>query len=91
MKVNGVGPSKIVNLYNNNKKVESKKDVEQKKDSLEISAAAKNLSTLIFDKNIANSPEKLEELRKAIAAGTYKPSSKQIAQKMIDVVKGRDV
>lgn len=91
MKINGVGPSKIVNLYNNNKKVESKKEVEQKKDSLEISTAGKSLSTMSLDKNYVTSPEKLEEIKKSIAQGTYKPSSKQIADKMIDIIKGRDI
>lgn len=91
MKINGVGPSKVVNLYNNNKKVENKKSVEQKKDSLEISSAGKNLSAMSIDKNFVTSPERLEEIKKAIAQGTYKPSSKQIADKMIDVIKGRDI
>jgi negative regulator of flagellin synthesis FlgM len=91
MKVNGVGPSKVVNLYNNNKRVESKGKVEQKKDSLEISQAGKSLSAMGLDKNYVSSPEKLEEIKKAIAGGTYKPSSAQIAKKMMDTVKGRDI
>lgn len=90
MKINNVGPSKVINIYNN-KKVEIKKNVEAKKDSLEISEAAKNLRNFINDKNYEASPEKIEALRNEIANGTYKPNAKLTAQKILDNIKGREV
>lgn len=91
MKINGIGPTKVVNLYNQNKKQEARDVKEVKKDTLEISSAGKSLSSLSSDKNFENSPEKIEAIKKAISQGTYKPSSEQIAKKMLETIKGREV
>ena len=91
MKINGIGPSKVINLYNDNKKIEKNREAVVKKDSLEISSAARSLSSLSHDGNFVNSPEKLEVLRTQVSQGTYKPNASLTAKKMIDIMKGRDV
>lgn len=90
MKINGIGPSKVISIYGDNKKTVSKKDAVQKKDTLEISTAGKSLSSLSLDENYAASPAKLEALKKQISQGTYKPDARLTAQKMIDIIKRRD-
>jgi negative regulator of flagellin synthesis FlgM len=91
MKINGIGPSKVISIYNNNNRVTSKKEAVVQKDSLEISSAGRSLSSFALDGNYVNSPEKLEALKTQISQGTYKPDAKHIAQKMIDIIKRRDI
>lgn len=91
MKINGIGPTKVINLYSQNKKVEAKDAKEFKKDSVEISSAGKSLSSLSMDKSLENSAEKIEKIKNSLTQGTYKPSSEQIARKMLDIIKGREV
>jgi negative regulator of flagellin synthesis FlgM len=91
MKINGIGPSNIVKMYNNNRAAENRRETEQKKDSLEISSVGRSLSAMSPEQNPINSEEKLEALRKAVAQGTYKPNAQQTAKKMIDIIKGRGI
>lgn len=91
MKISGTGINKIINIYEkNNKKIEKTKEVE-KKDSLEISKIGKNLSSFAVDDKKSISQEKLEKIRNEIANGTYNVDGKLVAQKMIDIMKGREV
>ncbi|MEL7597479.1 MAG: flagellar biosynthesis anti-sigma factor FlgM [Clostridiaceae bacterium] len=91
MKISGTGINKIINIYEkNNKKIEKTKEV-VKKDSLEISKIGKNLSSFAVDDKKAISQEKLEKIRNEIANGTYNVDGKLVAQKMIDIMKGREV
>jgi negative regulator of flagellin synthesis FlgM len=91
MKVNGIGTNKVINLYSQNRKVETKEVKEVKRDSLEISSAGRSLSSLSTAGNFENSAEKIEAIKKSISQGTYKPSSEQIAKKIMDTIKGREV
>jgi negative regulator of flagellin synthesis FlgM len=91
MNIKGVGTSKVISIYNNNKRVEGKKEVAQKKDMLEISSTGKSLSTLSLDGDYGNSPEKVEALRKQVSQGNYKPDGSSTARKIIDIIRGRDV
>lgn len=91
MKISGTGINKIINIYEkNNKKIEKTKEV-VKKDSLEISKIGKNLSSFAVDDKKSISQEKLEKIRNEVANGTYKVDGKLVAQKMIDIMKGREV
>jgi negative regulator of flagellin synthesis FlgM len=91
MKINGIGPSKVISIYSENRKTAVTNSNAVKKDSLEISSAGRSLSSLSLDGNYGSSPEKVEEIKKQISQGTYKPNAKLVSQKMIDIIRGRDV
>lgn len=91
MKINGIGPSKVISIYSDNKKVQNAKETKPKQDSLEISSTGKSLSSLSLDESYVNSPEKLEKLKEQISQGTYKADAKLTAQKIIDAIKRRDI
>lgn len=90
MKINGVGPSNMINAYNDNKKKITSNTRVEKKDTVEISVEGRSLSSLSMDSNYVSSPSRVEEVKKQISQGTYSPSPKQIAKKMLDVIKGRE-
>lgn len=92
MKVNGANTNNIINMYSYNKKRIEEKAAGKAKDSLEISSAGKRLSNYA-DGTIKgeNSDEKIERIRNEISKGTYKADSRLTAQKMIDIMKGRDI
>ncbi|MCT8976143.1 flagellar biosynthesis anti-sigma factor FlgM [Clostridium sp. CX1] len=87
MKINGVNPSKIVNLYANNKKTIEKKEQVQQKDSIQISSVAKSLSSYSIDDKFINSKEKIERLKSEISNGTYNKDSKLVAAKILEEIK----
>lgn len=91
MKINGVGLNKVVNLYNNNKKVTENNSLKSAKDTIEISNLGKSLSSFSVEEGFENSPEKIERLKKEVSQGTYKADSTQVAKKMLDTIKGRGV
>lgn len=87
MKINGVNPNKIVNLYSNNKRnIERKSEVAQK-DTIEISSVGKSLSSYSIDDKFINSNEKIEKLKNEIQNGTYNRDSKLVAAKILDAMK----
>ena len=89
MKINGVNPSKIVNLYSNQVKNVGKKTEVSQKDSIQISSLGKNLSSYSLDDKFVNSNEKIETIRNEIANGTYSRDSKLVAAKMLEEIKGK--
>ncbi|GLC32321.1 flagellar biosynthesis anti-sigma factor FlgM [Clostridium omnivorum] len=91
MKINGASVNKVINLYNANKQSIEKKDTKVKNDSIEISTLGKKLSDLSIDENIGNSEEKIEALRNEVKNGTYKPSSGNVAKKMLDIIGERGI
>jgi negative regulator of flagellin synthesis FlgM len=91
MKINGVGLNKVVNLYNNNKKVTENNNVKNTKDTIEISNLGKSLSSFSVEEGFENSPEKIERLKKEVSQGTYKADSTLVAKKMLDTIKGRGI
>jgi negative regulator of flagellin synthesis FlgM len=91
MKINNVGVNKVINLYNVNKKNVEKSSAAEKRDTVEISSLGKSLSSLSNDTSFENSAQKIDNLRKEVSQGTYKPNSSLTAKKMIDAMKGRGV
>lgn len=91
MKINNVGVNKVINLYNVNKKNVDKSTAVEKKDTVEISSLGKSLSSLSLDGNFENSAKKIEALRNEVSQGTYKPDSRLVAQKMLDIIKEKGV
>lgn len=91
MNVKPVGVNKVVNLYREKAKVQESHKVEPKKDTLEISPLAKKLSDLDADNFEIGRAEKIEILKKQVKEGTYKVKSEDLAKKMMDIMKGRDV
>lgn len=91
MKINGVSPNKIINLYNTNKKLDIKDTNKVQRDSIEISSLGKSLSYMSLDENYEISEKRLEEIRDEISKGTYNVDSKLVAQRMINFMKGREL
>lgn len=89
MKINGVNPSKIVNLYSNQVKNVGKKTEISQKDSIQISSLGKNLSSYSLDDKFVNSNEKIETIRNEIANGTYSRDSKLVAAKILEEIKDK--
>ena len=91
IKINGVSPNKIISLYNSNKKIQNKDTGKVNRDSIEISSLGKSLSNMSLDENYEISEKRLEEIREEISKGTYKVDAKLVAQRMINLMKGREV
>lgn len=92
MKINSVSTSKVINLYNEVKRKNEKQSVYEIKDSIQISALGKNLSAYsISNCNYNCSSSKIESIKKGIIDGTYKVDSHAAAQKMLNIMKGRDI
>ena len=91
MKINSMGPSKAIGIYSSNKKVVTNSSNNEKKDSLEISTVGRSLSSLSIDGSTENDPQKIEKIKKEISQGTYTTNGRVIAQKMIDIIKGREI
>jgi negative regulator of flagellin synthesis FlgM len=92
MKLNGIGPSNIVKIYNDNKVKASKSSEVAKSDSVQISQEGRSLSNLTTGTDLVSisDPKHVEAVKSQIEQGTYKPNSNQIAQKMLDAIKGRE-
>ncbi|WP_234119587.1 flagellar biosynthesis anti-sigma factor FlgM [Clostridium hydrogenum] len=91
MKINGVGAENVINFYTRKNVNESTKKAVPTKDSIEISSAAKNLSSLKIDLPINQDDRKLQYIRNQVTNGTYTRDSKLVAQKIVDYIKGREV
>ena len=90
MKINGVTPNKVISIYSVSKKSEVKESQKTKSDSIEISSLGKSLSNMSLEDNFQCSEKRIEEIRNSVAKGTYKPDAKLVAQKIIDLIKGRE-
>lgn len=91
MKINGITPSKVISIYSVSKKEAVKETKNREGDKIEISSLGKSLSSLSLEGNLQCSDKRIEQLRNEISNGTYKPDSKLVAQKMINLIKGREV
>ena len=90
MKIDGVKPN-VHNMYKKNTpKMEPKVNV-IKKDTIELSPEGKNLSALSLNDKSVNSKEKIEAIKDKVNLGTYKVDSKLTAERIIDIMKGRDI
>ncbi|GFZ30991.1 hypothetical protein CSC2_15170 [Clostridium zeae] len=87
MNIKGVGPTRnVIDIYNVNKVKATQKAESVKKDSLEISGAARALSNFSLGDDVMPRSEKVEALRMQVANGTYKPNNEKIAQSMINSI-----
>ena len=91
MKITGISSNEYLNVKNDSKKSALNKTVESSKDRLEISTAGKSLSLYSTDGNFGISEDKLQGIKNQVSNGTYNRDSKLVAQKLIDVMKGRTV
>jgi Negative regulator of flagellin synthesis (anti-sigma28 factor) len=92
MKVTGTSVNNIVNIYDKNKcHIEKNKEVTNKKDYIEISQLGKSLSAFGNGEITGISAEKIEQIKMEISNGTYNVDAKLVAEKIIDVMKGRKV
>ncbi len=90
MKIDGV-KNNVVNFYKNSTPKTQPKVSSTKKDTIELSSAGKSLSALSLDDKLINSKDKIEKIKNEIYSGTYKMDSKLTAEKMMDIMKGRDI
>lgn len=90
MKINGVAPNKVISIYSVSKKSEVKETQKTKSDSIEISSLGKSLSHMSLEENYQCSEKRLEEIRSAVSQGTYKPDARVVAQRLMNLIKGRE-
>lgn len=90
MKIEGISSKEIMNIYSK-RKAERKSAVEAKQDTLEISSIGKSLCDYSTGEDFGISPEKLNSIKNEISSGTYNKDSKIVAQKMLDIMKGKDI
>lgn len=92
MKITGTSVNNVINIYDRNRNhIEKSKEVQTKKDYIEISKLGKSLSTFGSEEISGASPEKIEQIRMEVSKGTYNVDARLVAQKMIDLMKGRNV
>lgn len=87
MKVNGINPNKVINLYSEHKKTIEKKDQVQKNDTVQISSIGKSLSSYSLDDKFINSKEKIARLTNEVKNGTYNIDSKLVAARIMEEMK----
>lgn len=88
MKINSINTNNMINAYSKQKQYVKTETVNKSfKDKVEISEDAKYLSKINSDNENINI-DKVNEIKKKIQEGTYSINSKNIAQKIIDVIKG---
>ena len=88
MKINSISTNNMINAYSKQKQYVKTETVNKSfKDKVEISEDAKYLSKINSDNENINI-DKVNEIKKKIQEGTYSINSKNIAQKIIDVIKG---
>ena len=81
-----------IKSYEDNKRVSEKKSIEPKKDSVEISDVAKSLRVISNDDIDGLFDEKrVENIKTKVKNGTYKVDSRILADKMLRIMKGREV
>lgn len=91
MKVNGINNSNVINLYskiNKSNSIERTRKVQD--DSIQISSVGRSLSAYSIENEFQASPKRLEELREKINNGTYNIDSKEIAKKMMGLMRGKN-
>lgn len=93
MKISRTNINRVISIYSKRDimKTNNKHDINNKKDSIEISKIGKKLSTLTSDEDNLVRNKKIDKIKTEIEKGTYKIDSKVLAKKMIDIMKGRDV
>lgn len=89
MNIKGVSQTNINAYHNVSRKKIEKKQIEGVKDKVEISEAAKTLQSYGIEE-LKDNTKRIEEIKKQLANGTYKPTAKAISRAMYNVMKGKD-
>lgn len=88
MKINSVNTNNMINAYSKQKQYVKTETLNKvSKDKVEISEEAKYLSKINSDNENINI-DKVNEIKKKIQDGTYNINSRNIAQKIINDIKG---
>ena len=88
MKINSVNTNNMINAYSKQKQYVKTENLNKvSKDKVEISEEAKYLSKINSDNENINI-DKVNEIKKKIQDGTYNINSRNIAQKIINAIKG---
>lgn len=88
MKINSINTNNMINVYSKqNQHIKTETINKGFKDKVEISEEAKYLSKINIDNENINL-DKVNEIKKRIQEGTYNVSSINIAQKIMNVIKG---
>lgn len=91
MKIDNIGTNNKIYPFRENTKVYSKEQQCSKSDVIEISDAAKHLSSYASCSSVQVSDKKVQELKSQVESGTYNVNAKLVAQKMINIIKGREI
>lgn len=91
MKIDNIGTNNKIYPFRENTKVYSKKQQNSKSDIIEISNAAKHLSSYVSCSSTQVSNKKVQEIKSQVENGTYNVDAKLVAQKMINIIKGREI
>lgn len=88
---NNINNVKYINNYNANNEKTKNNEKAPKGDKLEISTAGKALNNLsIINDNIdIKDMKEVERIKKQLTEGKYKVDSKALADKLVDIMKGR--
>ncbi|MBY0754677.1 flagellar biosynthesis anti-sigma factor FlgM [Clostridium sardiniense] len=88
MKIDSIRTNNMINVYKQQKFYEKTSAAKNEiKDKVEISDTAKYLNKIVSD-NENIDIDKINEIRNRINQGTYSVDSKDLAKKMIEVIKG---
>jgi len=90
MKINPMSSNKVISSYNTNSKNAATPKVAKESDSIEISSKVKSLNVYSLDDDFTYSGKKIAQLKTQVEYGTYNKNSKQIADKMVDAMKGKN-
>lgn len=91
MKIDNIGTNNKIYPLRENTKIYSKKQQNSKSDVIEISNAAKHLSSYASCNSTQVSDKKVQELKSQVQNGTYNINAEMVAQKMINIIKGREI
>jgi len=92
MKINNINIHRIMQAYKVNEyKVRDNEKTIQGKDKIEISEKARDFQVAMqaFQKLPEIREEKIKEISNAIKNGTYRPTAKEVAEKMLERIKPR--
>lgn len=89
----GMNVNKVINVYNNNSKVDMvKKPAAQKRDTIEISPEVKEISKYVeMAKTTEIRTKRINEIKELIDNGKYNVDSKKLAKSILDHIKGSDI
>ncbi|WP_035289815.1 flagellar biosynthesis anti-sigma factor FlgM [Clostridium sp. KNHs214] len=92
MKVNGINPNKVINMYGvkNSRALERKKDIDLS-DKLEISDVGKSLSAYSIGNDIIPNDKKVREIKNKIASGKYSVTPEDLARSIMEAFERKEI